>query len=333
MRTNKPMKLPNGFGSVYKLSGRRRRPWVARKTVSFKKNGQPNYKYIGYYETKKEALQALTAVNEEEERETATLQEVHERWWSVESPKFKERTMQYYEVSFRQIETLHNTDIDKIKIRQLEKLLSSLPSHGAADRMKIYLRAIWEFAFYKGFVSADQNERVKRLDADVVEKKKNPHKRFTQEEIEKIWEHESVMLLTLIYSGCRISELLELKPEDIHVEEQFFTIRKSKTESGIREVPIPDRLVKYWKDGKPKCFNKTYPAIIMTDLPQALRLCGLSEDHKLHDTRHTCASLLEEALVDDRVVKAILGHKRQDVTGRYSHIDISVKIEAINKIC
>lgn len=26
------MKLANGMGSVYKLSGRRRKPWVARKT-------------------------------------------------------------------------------------------------------------------------------------------------------------------------------------------------------------------------------------------------------------------------------------------------------------
>ena len=29
------MKLPNGFGSVYKLSGKRRNPWVARKTTGW----------------------------------------------------------------------------------------------------------------------------------------------------------------------------------------------------------------------------------------------------------------------------------------------------------
>ena len=36
------MKLPNGFGSVYKLSGRRRRPWVAAKTFGweFDEKGQ-----------------------------------------------------------------------------------------------------------------------------------------------------------------------------------------------------------------------------------------------------------------------------------------------------
>ena len=29
------MKNPNGFGSVTKLSGRRRKPWVAKVTVGF----------------------------------------------------------------------------------------------------------------------------------------------------------------------------------------------------------------------------------------------------------------------------------------------------------
>lgn len=29
------MKLPNGYGSVTKMSGRRRNPWVARKTDGY----------------------------------------------------------------------------------------------------------------------------------------------------------------------------------------------------------------------------------------------------------------------------------------------------------
>lgn len=39
------MKLANGMGSVYKLSGRRRKPWVARKQkagILMKKLEKPN---------------------------------------------------------------------------------------------------------------------------------------------------------------------------------------------------------------------------------------------------------------------------------------------------
>ncbi len=58
------MKLPNGAGSVYKLSGKRRNPWVARKTVGYTVvpetlKAYPDYKFIGYYPTKQEALTAL----------------------------------------------------------------------------------------------------------------------------------------------------------------------------------------------------------------------------------------------------------------------------------
>ena len=29
------MKLPNGYGSVVKLSGKRRKPWMVRKTTGY----------------------------------------------------------------------------------------------------------------------------------------------------------------------------------------------------------------------------------------------------------------------------------------------------------
>lgn len=44
------MKLPNGFGSVYKLPGRRRRPFVVKKTFAGKQ------KTIGYFASHDEAL-------------------------------------------------------------------------------------------------------------------------------------------------------------------------------------------------------------------------------------------------------------------------------------
>jgi Phage integrase family. len=35
----------------------------------------------------------------------------------------------------------------------------------------------------------------------------------------------------------------------------------------------------------------------------------LNMEHKPHDTRHTCVSLLTEAGVDERIIKKIVGHK------------------------
>jgi integrase len=56
-------------------------------------------------------------------------------------------------------------------------------------------------------------------------------------------------------------------------------------------------------------------------------------NHKPHDTRHTCVSLLTAAGVDDKIIKKIVGHKGQSVTETvYTHFEIQQLIEAIDKI-
>ena len=55
--------------------------------------------------------------------------------------------------------------------------------------------------------------------------------------------------------------------------------------------------------------------------------------HRAHDTRHTCVSLLTEEGVDERIIKKIVGHNGQGVTETvYTHLELPIKLEAINKI-
>ena len=49
------MRNPNGYGSIIKLSGKRRKPFAVRVTIGWNNNGKQIYKYIGYYKTKQEA--------------------------------------------------------------------------------------------------------------------------------------------------------------------------------------------------------------------------------------------------------------------------------------
>ena len=56
-------------------------------------------------------------------------------------------------------------------------------------------------------------------------------------------------------------------------------------------------------------------------------------DHRPHDTRHTCVTLLTAAGVDDKIIKKIVGHKGQGVTEIvYTHFDIQQLIDAIDLI-
>ena len=55
------------------------------------------------------------------------------------------------------------------------------------------------------------------------------------------------IVLMLIYNSVRISELLDLKKENVHLEEQYFDVIDSKTENGIRKVPIANKVLEFYK--------------------------------------------------------------------------------------
>lgn len=88
------MKLPNGFGSVYKLPGKRRKPWAASKTTGWEIDTKTNQakqvkKAIGYFSTRKEALEALTRYNENPYdlfAKEPTFSDVYEAWSDVHFP-------------------------------------------------------------------------------------------------------------------------------------------------------------------------------------------------------------------------------------------------------
>lgn len=51
----------------------------------------------------------------------------------------------------------------------------------------------------------------------------------------------------LLYNGVRISELLDLKKENVHLDEQYFNVISSKTENGICKVPIADKVLPFYQ--------------------------------------------------------------------------------------
>lgn len=64
--------------------------------------------------------------------------------------------------------------------------------------------------------------------------------KFEKNEIDIIWEQKEdkyyQIVLMLLYSGVRISEMLDLKKENVHLDEQYFDVICSKTENGIRRL-------------------------------------------------------------------------------------------------
>ena len=57
------MRNPNGYGCVYKATGKRRKPYIARITIGWDDNGKQLFKSIGSFATSPEAQKALAEYN------------------------------------------------------------------------------------------------------------------------------------------------------------------------------------------------------------------------------------------------------------------------------
>lgn len=351
------MKLPNGFGSVYKLSGKRRNPWCARKTVGWtyneeKQKSYPIYQFVGYYPSRQEALTALVDYNKDPydlHLNTITFAEVYEKWSDIHFEKVSKSNVQGYKASYRLCDSIKDMKFVEIKLDHLQKVVDESGKNSPTlKKLKIMFGLMYDYAVIHEIVTQDKRDMVRYID---ISKAGNPNaynrKPFSKKEIKAVWknqegnEYMSVVLI-LIYTGVRIGELLDLKKEDIHLDERWFYVRESKTESGIREVPIAEKVIpffEYWmqKDCEYLICTPTnehfqyrnYYDSYWTPLMESLGFVN----HRPHDTRHTCISLLTEAGVDERIIKKIVGHKGQGVTETvYTHLELPVKLEAINSI-
>lgn len=350
------MKLPNGFGSVYKLSGKRRCPYRAIVTdrwtldpVTHK--SKQIRKTIGYYETKADALAALADYNKSPydlESAKITLQETYDRWSDEHFPEVSESNVKGYKAAFLLCEPIANKRMVDIKLDDLQYIAdSSGKNEPTLKKFKILMNAVFKYAVIHDIIPPDMN-KVTYLN---IKKAGNPDKRdrtpFSTAEIQKLWKHKDAndycnVILMLIYSGCRISELLSLKKEDVNLQEKWFDIKKSKTAAGIRRVPIADKILPFFEhwynlndceylistpEGKPFEYRNYYDSYWKPLIEQ------LSMKHRPHDTRHTCVSLLAAAGIDERIIKKIVGHAGQGVTENvYTHYELESLHEAINKI-
>lgn len=197
-------------------------------------------------------------------------------------------------------------------------------------------------------VPSDKRDMIRYVD---ISRAGNPNAlnrtAFTKRPVNMIWKVKDsniymTVVLILIYTGVRIRELLDLEKKDVHLDEHWFYVKESKTESGIREVPIAEKVVpffEYWlsRDCEflictPEDRHFEYRNYYDSYWKPMMQSIGM-ENHRPHDTRHTCVSMLTEAGVDERIIKKIVGHKGQGVTQTvYTHLELPIKLEAINKI-
>lgn len=315
------MKKPNGYGSVYKLKDSpRRNPWVARKTVGFKDNGQAIRMFIGYYPTRAEAEKALAEYNAKPYDKKTTFGKCADLWWEEAFSDFSDSTKRIYKAASDKCAPLRKMRIADIRIGDMQGIIDPL-TKSVGKQTKAYLSKVFEYAVRHEIVTADRHQIVSFIRLSDDEGKTITRKVFTPEEVEGVTDP---LVKILLYTGLRVGEMLGLREEDIHLEERWLFVRKAKTPAGIRTVPICEKIV--------PCFSA-----LPTDIPydRFKRHFIQKYDHHPHDTRHTFISRMASLTppVDERITKAIVGHAGSGITETvYTHLDLKPLLEAVNRL-
>ena len=334
------MKNQNGTGSIYKLKGKRRKPWAIR--ISYQnETGATKRKYLGYFETKKEAQEVLFNYNKNPLLFSGkTFKEIKTLWLSSIKEKILPETFKNVVINLKHFEILNENKISDIKLFQLQKIFNDMDySRGYKSNCKSVLNRIFNFALKNDFIDSNKVQFVELGKKNIVVERKI----FTKDEINILWQNLKVnnvyIILILIYTGMRIGELLALKVCDIDLNNKVIYIRKSKTSSGIRTIPIPDKILSLFIENI--SYENEYFILSKNLTPLSymtfkyrfnllLEKLGVQK-HTIHDTRHTFATMLNNADANSTSIIKLIGHSDFSTTENvYTHKDIEELRKAIN---
>lgn len=362
------MRLPNGFGNVSKLSGKRRNPWRARKTTGWvidekTKKLKQEYVTIGYYPTRQLALQALSEYNANPYdlyADKTTFAEVYEKWSEKKFENISASNISGYKASFKICEPIHNTKFTDLKLSHLQTLVDkSGKNYPTRKKLKIMLNQVFDYAVMHELIPKDRHI-VEYLDIG-KEEKSTKHYRFTDAEVDALWrwadgnEYVQVILM-LIYSGVRPGELFNTKCSSVNLEEEYFVIEKGKTVNAARKVPIHSRTLPFFKHWMSKgneylitnlsgrkfnfetnhtSYSESFwnPILSEIGILKYTKENGDEAEHLPDDTRHTFTTMWKEKKLDEAMRRKIQGHSGKGIGEMvYTHFEFEKLKEELNRL-
>ena len=338
------MRNPNGFGSVHYLGKGRRKPYRARITVGWE-DGKQVYRTIGYAATRREGLQMLADYHNSPynvERDKITFEDMFNKWCEAKESKLDPKNFKGYRMAYNLCSPIHNAKFSDLRKPQLQKMMDdinkSLPTKA---KVKTLLRQMYELAMDMDIVNKDYSQGID-LTTEVESNERVP---FSPEEINKLWKLSETdefarVILILIYTGVRINELLNLKIENVHLDERYM-IGGSKTKAGKdRIIPIADKIYPFISE----LYNENNKLLLVSTRSDGMsyhsfhrRWTPFMERHNfkhlIHDTRVTFASLAHAAGVNELNLKRLLGHSDNgNVTHHYIKTDVQLLLDEVNKL-
>jgi site-specific recombinase XerD len=221
-------------------------------------------------------------------------------------------------------------EIDKVNRDDIQMYLLYLIDSGYSDSMQNQAINAIKF-FYENILGhprtiykAERPKREKKLPTVLSLNEV----RSILSQVENV-KHKTI-LVVIYSSGLRISELLNLKINDIDSKRMLVHIKGSKGRKDryviLSEVALK-MLRKYYKEYKPKIWlfegangSQYSTTSCRAILRRAVKNAGIKKHVTLHTLRHSFATHLLENGTDLRYIQSLLGHSSSRVTEIYTHV-------------
>lgn len=308
-------KLPNGYGHIKHLDGRRRKPYAAYPAVTeWKDNGSPKQTpAIGYFETYNQALEALALFNKNPyntDYSTATFADIYKEFYDEKFLKkeLSDDLRRALNAGFKNFAPLHNKVFRSLKTNHYQSVIDACPLKRASlEHMKTCVKQMYAYAIKNDITDKDYSQYLTINKPDDDEQGVP----FTLDELYIIWKNKDIdeikILLILIYTGMRISEL---KVAVYDAEKNVFAGGLKTVNGKKRIVPVHEYIYDYVKEFKKEEFKVNQ---YRKKLHEILKQLGIEMSientvHTPHDARHTFSWLADKYKMDNISKHLIMGH-------------------------
>lgn len=354
MPRGKPLKNPNGYGSVVKLSGNRRKPFEVRVNTHMDERYYPVYDVLGRFSSREEALIALAeyhrnpySISDREITFSELYKKFYKNKYEYSGKTFSQSSVYCTKSAYQHCSTLYDRIYVKLRPDDFRSILGQINekgkplSHALQEHIKNLFSQMDKFALQNDIIAKGYASYA----SITVSEDDTPGVPFTAEELQILWDNKDVpwvdSILIYIYSGWRVSELILMPSEDIDLAEMTFKGGLKTSAGKNRIVPIHSKIqgfvthrltvnqgILFSLNGRPissaaytKLFKKTLLAI------------GIDTYHTPHDCRHTFTSLLDSAGVNQVCIDRLIGHASKSLTTRtYTHKSIEELRQAVEMI-
>lgn len=359
------MKRANGTGTVVKLSGNRRKPWMV-KVPEYNEDGSfIGQKPLDYFATRPEADLCLAEYNRSQgtydvDKVQYTFAEVYadfkrEKFPTKEEQKQMKETQKkiigkvgisnMYQLSgsYKRSKKIWNRKYNELRKQDFKLVIDDCKNEVGTSKLNhimSFFRALDDYALEQGIIQKGYAQFLDFVEEE-VEEEKIP---YSTEEIKTIWKYEGYyiadILLILLYSCMRIEELLSLETKNIFLDENYM-VGGLKTDAGKnRVIPIhhiiKNIIIRYYNSDNKYLFvdekgNKIKYQNYRPEFNSFME--KLNMEHITHETRLSARSELDRKNANEVCIDRILGHKSQGI-GRvkYTQKTIEELIETIELI-